>query len=83
MIRHLNWSAADCLLRTVKCEHVCDPEGARFVVSHISRKTSEMPRISCTQLLEKTACARFFKERRMKNPRNYIGNRGFGGTQDP
>jgi hypothetical protein len=28
------------------------------------RKTSEMPRISCT--LDRTACAPLFKERRMK-----------------
>jgi hypothetical protein len=34
----------------------------RPAVSHISRKTSEMPRISCTQLCK--TCAPFSKERR-------------------
>src|SRR5271168_4014795 len=52
----------------------------RFVISHISRKTSEMPRISCTQLwigprvrlsLRKGAGS-------SGNPRNYTGNRGCG-----
>ena len=52
----------------------------RPAVSHISRKTSEMPRISCTQI---------WKEPRVRlslrkgagsagNPRNYTGNRGVG-----
>jgi hypothetical protein len=41
-------------------------KGLRSVVSLISRKTSEIPRISCTLSSDRTACAPFFKERRMK-----------------
>src|ERR1700722_86113 len=40
--------------------------GCRAVVSHISHKTSEMPRISCTRPWTKTACAPFFNERGIK-----------------
>jgi hypothetical protein len=39
---------------------------ARPAVSHISRKTSEMPRISCTQLWTGPRVRLSFKERRMK-----------------
>jgi pyruvate formate-lyase activating enzyme-like uncharacterized protein len=36
------------------------------VESHISRKTSEMPRISCTRRQETVTCAAFIEESRMK-----------------
>ncbi len=52
------------------------------MVSHISRKTSEMPRISCTQRLDEAACAPFFKERRMKfeKPIRFHRKSGVWGT---
>jgi len=55
------------------------PKGT-VVVSHISRRTSEMPRISCTLHWTNPRCAPFFKERRMKfiEALSVTGNRGYG-----
>jgi hypothetical protein len=73
------------------CEgHPCGSVGAgtglreRSAVSHISRKTSEMPRISCTQLW-KGPRVRLSLRRgagSSGNPRNYTGNRGCGAPGD-
>jgi hypothetical protein len=52
----------------------------RPAVSHISRKTSEVPRISCTQLW-KEPLVRLSSRKgagSAGNPRNYTGNRGCG-----
>jgi hypothetical protein len=48
--------------------------------ANISRKTSEMPRISCVGSSGQSRVCAFLKERRRKsgNPRNYTGNRGCG-----
>ena len=56
------------------------PKTFRSVVSHISRKTSEMPRISCTQRWTRPRVRLSLKERRMEfaKPRNFTGNRGCG-----
>jgi hypothetical protein len=53
------------------------------VVSHISRKTSEMPRISCTQPSDTTVCAPFFKKRRIQcaEPTNLDRKSGMWGTR--
>jgi hypothetical protein len=52
----------------------------RPAVSHISRKTSEMPRISCTQLLKGQGVRLSLRRAAGSsgNPRNYTGNRGCG-----
>jgi len=52
----------------------------RPVVSHISQKTGEMPRISCTQLWTGSRVRLSLRKGAGSsgNPRNYTGNRGCG-----
>jgi hypothetical protein len=58
--------------------------GGRPAVSHISRKTSEMPRISCTQLWTGPRVRLSLKRAAGSsgNPRNSTGNRGCGAPGD-
>ena len=62
------------------CGEFSPQQTFRSVVSHISRKTSEMPRISCTQRWTRPRVRLSLKERRMEfaKPRNFTGNRGCG-----
>jgi hypothetical protein len=57
---------------------------SRSVESHISRNTSEMPRISCTQTWTRPRVRPFFKERRMKfaEPTKPHRKSGVWGTQN-
>jgi hypothetical protein len=54
------------------------------VVSHISRKTSEMPRISCTQHRTRLRVRLSLKERRLKfgEPTKLHRKSGMWGTRD-
>ena len=62
-----------------KCTGPIESQREGAVVSHISRKTSEMPEFP-VRGLDMAACAPFFKERRMKlaNPLSLTGNWGVG-----
>jgi hypothetical protein len=57
--------------------------GSSAVVSHISRTTSEMPRISCTRAPDRAACAPFFKERRMRFSGVHEISQEIGGVGHP
>ena len=74
--RPVNRLRKNSLLR--KCQ------GRRAVVSHISRKTSETPNF-LHAALERTACAPFIKERRMKfrEPTKLHRKSGVWGTRSP
>jgi hypothetical protein len=77
---HVRWGERGAPLR------ICETAGGlrgRPAVSHISRKTSEMPGISCTQLSTGTARAPFIKERRRKfrEPTRLHRKSGMWGTR--
>jgi hypothetical protein len=72
------------------CEHgaplcICCPATGlrgRPAVSHISRKTSEMPRISCTQLWKEPRAALFKESRRkFREPTKLHRKSGMWGTR--
>jgi hypothetical protein len=55
-------------------------ERSRLVESHISRKTSEMPRISCTRPWTRLRVRLSLRKGALsvQNPRDFTGNRGCG-----
>src|SRR6204780_2504629 len=68
------------------CGAVAPDKGLRGgpVVSHMSRKTSEMPRISCTQLWTGPRVRLSLRKGAGSsgNPRHHTGNRGCGAPGD-
>ena len=74
---HVRWCERGAPLQS--CEIRRRLEG-KTCGTHISRKTSEMPRISCTQLWREPRVRLSLRKGAGSagNPRNYTGNRGCG-----